>query len=897
MKVYSCNHEVSHRVAGTVLKKKRGRPRKSQMSIVKSRLATAAGNHDDAVDINSSRPRRRTVMPSRFRDSVAGDALETLVMGRASSPSIAGAQQYIVPEVLPSVALGDPLNVDGLAGEPSIVVVGDGSELPQDLPISLNIEILEQDGNFILRGIEHLGDIKQIEAVKNAQQQRLQQGFILNQHGVSVVQEDSALPSQTYLIDSSDPHVQKIDLNDIKLNHFEDAASITILETDNLPKSYLNEQNITDSSFHDQQTIDLISSSNVKNQQQIHRQQILPQQQENQHLPEQHQQQQQDVKVAQVSATESSSSRVATTARRKRGPRKKARFKCQICGNSFLRKGRYSHHMFLHGSVVVQCVQCKERFGDQEQLAQHQQQTQHQGIGIVELFNGGTDAPVSAELRCNVCPNRTFISSDGLEKHMSTLHEGADKPICCDYCNKRFVYQHSLRLHVQQCHQNTQEVLGNKGAQIEREYPCEVCGKVFNHPSSLTYHVDTSHNKNRFFVCAICEASFKHKQLLQRHYSVHSNDRPYVCNICKKSFKTRCNLANHSVVHSQKKKYTCELCGKQFNHLTSITLHVRSHTGEKPFSCPVCNKKFAQSGNLQEHVRIHTGEKPFACGVCEKRFTTSSQVRFHARIHTKKPNGIITKDRKTSKVKINNVIPITSNENVITTGNVGAADATGFFTSICSQCYVPLPDNDSIRNHRCSVNNVVNVQQHQLESQNQQQLLSTDTHTWLVSGPANDGSSNHNDNNNSNTLNTVSLHEGLEAVNATFVTTTNADGGGGTGISVDAGDGTENIIYILAENKHEVTVEGHAYNALQQGSVQLLDATSLAQDDNSQQQQITLHSVEQSWSTTANLELYDSGAASNTLCDVDPASAAAALLPSLVGTDAQQVTVHKQHLL
>ncbi|XP_042205115.1 obscurin-like [Homarus americanus] len=178
------------------------------------------------------------------------------------------------------------------------------------------------------------------------------------------------------------------------------------------------------------------------------------------------------------------------------------------------------------------------------------------------------------------------------------------------------------------------ELYKEKPPKEEREYPCPVCGKVFTHPSSLIYHRDSTHNNGRMFVCHICNAAFKHKQLLQRHYSVHSEDRPYPCEVCHTAFKTRGNLYNHMNTHTGLKKFTCEICGKQFNHLTSLTLHVRSHTGEKPFKCGYCEKRFTQNGNLQEHIRIHTGEKPYCCETCGKKFTTSSQFKLHMRRHT-----------------------------------------------------------------------------------------------------------------------------------------------------------------------------------------------------------------------------------------------------------------------
>ncbi|XP_071520500.1 uncharacterized protein [Panulirus ornatus] len=308
-----------------------------------------------------------------------------------------------------------------------------------------------------------------------------------------------------------------------------------------------------------------------------------------------------------------------TLFRKKRGAKKKAKWLCDICGKGFLHKGRYLLHTRLHKHVIYQCDTCKDRFSTREDINIHQQATKHSGLGIIEIEKEGEQV----EFKCPHCPSRTFVTQEGYNNHVASMHEGA-KPHACATCGKRFAYQHSLRNHYA-LHQPPRE---------EREYPCPICGKLFTHPSSLIYHRDSTHNNGRMFVCHICNAAFKHKQLLQRHYSVHSDDRPYPCEVCNTAFKTRGNLYNHMNIHTGQKKFTCEICGKQFNHLTSLTLHVRSHTGEKPFKCTYCGKRFTQNGNLQEHIRIHTGEKPFCCETCGKKFTTSSQYKLHMRRHT-----------------------------------------------------------------------------------------------------------------------------------------------------------------------------------------------------------------------------------------------------------------------
>ncbi|KAJ8921027.1 hypothetical protein NQ315_015823 [Exocentrus adspersus] len=324
----------------------------------------------------------------------------------------------------------------------------------------------------------------------------------------------------------------------------------------------------------------------------------------------------------------------------------KKRYPCEICKREFLHFGRYKLHKKSHKmKYVCQEEKCGTESLDKAVVEQHQSETGHTGINVVEIVESaggtvqlpegvadlinetetGSSTPSASSYKCQDC-NKTFICKQNLDVHRRAVHN-QEKPFCCDKCDKKFSYANSLKLHMLR---HEKDATDNPA----KEYPCEQCGKVLHHPSSLIYHRETEHSNGRRFICNKCNKSFKHSQLLQRHQLVHSDERPFRCSECLASFKTHANLTNHEAVHTGEKKFVCNKCGQRFAHRTSLTLHQRWHEGYKPHTCDVCHKSFSQKGNLAEHKRIHTGEKPYCCDHCGRSFTTSSQFSLHRKRHT-----------------------------------------------------------------------------------------------------------------------------------------------------------------------------------------------------------------------------------------------------------------------
>ncbi|EFN68027.1 Longitudinals lacking protein, isoforms A/B/D/L, partial [Camponotus floridanus] len=52
-------------------------------------------------------------------------------------------------------------------------------------------------------------------------------------------------------------------------------------------------------------------------------------------------------------------------------------------------------------------------------------------------------------------------------------------------------------------------------------FPCDTCGRQYRRIISLQRHKRLECGKEAQFQCAMCNAKFKHKHSLLRHYNVH----------------------------------------------------------------------------------------------------------------------------------------------------------------------------------------------------------------------------------------------------------------------------------------------------------------------------------------------------------------------------------------
>ena len=80
----------------------------------------------------------------------------------------------------------------------------------------------------------------------------------------------------------------------------------------------------------------------------------------------------------------------------------------------------------------------------------------------------------------------------------------------------------------------------------------------------------------------------------------------FECDIykCNATFKTKFSLQRHYKKHYSKKDLRCRFCPKSFCLQQYKEEHEYTHTGEKPFRCSLCSMRFRQRGKLSHHRKI-----------------------------------------------------------------------------------------------------------------------------------------------------------------------------------------------------------------------------------------------------------------------------------------------------
>ncbi|KFB44095.1 hypothetical protein ZHAS_00011930 [Anopheles sinensis] len=306
--------------------------------------------------------------------------------------------------------------------------------------------------------------------------------------------------------------------------------------------------------------------------------------------------------------------------------RTNTKFVCDICSKIFTHEFPYIKHRKSH-SILFECSVCLVKFGSSVKLTVHQQETQHNGKGIVEGLplasnEGDTEQsePKGNAYACDNCED-TFPELTTVLKHEETVHAGENRSFVCSACGKEFREKYLLQKH-QETHVE------------ERPHGCGVCGAAFKTSSSLSKHTQ-SHAEKKRYQCTMCTQGFAYKTSLDLHLNWHNGVKPYECEFCSKRFSQRGNLKEHLRVHSGDKPFSCDVCPATFSTSSQHRLHRRRHTNDRPHGCELCSKTFVLLENYKTHMRRHRNEKPFACEECTRAFTERWALRKHIRTHTR----------------------------------------------------------------------------------------------------------------------------------------------------------------------------------------------------------------------------------------------------------------------
>ena len=78
---------------------------------------------------------------------------------------------------------------------------------------------------------------------------------------------------------------------------------------------------------------------------------------------------------------------------------------------------------------------------------------------------------------------------------------------------------------------------------------CSECGQMFLTGGTLKKHLKTQHFDPQIYECHVCQKTFKRKDKLNNHLSIHTGIRPFLCDLCPKKFITKTKLKEHQRRH------------------------------------------------------------------------------------------------------------------------------------------------------------------------------------------------------------------------------------------------------------------------------------------------------------------------------------------------------------
>lgn len=244
-------------------------------------------------------------------------------------------------------------------------------------------------------------------------------------------------------------------------------------------------------------------------------------------------------------------------------PRPTHPFECSVCGNTFVSKSNWLHHVNTHvegrpvackfcGSLFKKKDSCERHikiFHSEVEVAEQQQPDRPQVVKTIRIKKEPKDDASSGQRRYTVV-------SDNDKTH---------RRFPCQHCDKSYVHSRGLRAHFLSIHKanierqssEKEDESTDSGVVAEerprpkptravtpKTYKCKLCAKSIVGLVLLKRHIKTMHKvKERNHKCKACNAAFSTKGLLRRHSTIHEAIAPYSC--CNIRFNQKANYERH----------------------------------------------------------------------------------------------------------------------------------------------------------------------------------------------------------------------------------------------------------------------------------------------------------------------------------------------------------------
>ena len=183
---------------------------------------------------------------------------------------------------------------------------------------------------------------------------------------------------------------------------------------------------------------------------------------------------------------------------------------------------------------------------------------------------------------------------------------------------------------------------------------CKVCSAVLTSILTFTthmkkYHKDSEEERNKPFVCDICNHGFHFQSSLNSHKSKahqETSGLTFRCPLCPSVTNSKNGMRRH-LRNSHKKtllneelSYKCSLCGDLFWSIAERTLHIAENhkeASEQLEKCHICGHISPNRHALKRHFqRMHPTQPmldniDYKCEECDKVFQQKIQLTNHVK--------------------------------------------------------------------------------------------------------------------------------------------------------------------------------------------------------------------------------------------------------------------------
>lgn len=229
------------------------------------------------------------------------------------------------------------------------------------------------------------------------------------------------------------------------------------------------------------------------------------------------------------------------------------------------------------------------------------------------------------------CLDTGAIRQRRLELSRSARATGPTVRYACCYCSKVFSKFLNYKKHTKRVHsvniEHKRVTVDAEHKRLTIEDSTAIAGESLN-------RTDQAGERKQWFVCQLCQTSFKSDQDLENHNKLNCDKRQSLsvqCNVCQKFLQTPSALTMHLKSHSMSNGiFECPFCNVIYQSTLQFREHVKCHIHNGFYSCIHCDKKFAKYAAVRKHMRMNHSTVRFVCHECGKCFKTKYKLKEHA---------------------------------------------------------------------------------------------------------------------------------------------------------------------------------------------------------------------------------------------------------------------------